>query len=134
MPSLAGEYQDRQTEGGGDTAWTESQTPRVRGQRKLKPTERESTPGGGGPPLMIAFCSRGARVSAGIGSVPEDELSFPEGKIPGGGRAHEPKMVVGAAAAEVAECAVTGVTWPREREAMNETSLALKASEFWMMA
>ena len=65
---------------------------------------------------------------------PEDELLFPEGKIPGGGRAHEPKMVVDAAAAEVAECAVTGVTGPREREAMNEASWALKAAEFWMMA
>ena len=42
-------------------------------------------------------------------------------------------MNVEVAFAEVAGCAVTGVTWPREREAMNETSWALKASEFWMM-
>ena len=133
MSSLAGEYQDRQTEGGGgrhSVSENPSQTPRVRGQRKLKPTERESTPGGGGPPLMIAFCSRGALASA----VLEDELSFPEGKIPGGGCAHELEMSVEVAFAEAVGSAVTGVTWPREREAMNEASWALKASEFWMMA
>ena len=73
MPSLAGEYQDRQTEGGRHRV-ARNQTPRVRGQRETEAhRERVRRRRGVVPiddPPLIAFCSRGARISAGGSAVP----------------------------------------------------------------